>query len=49
MEMGVVAGMAVTVRVGMGWGATARVPRSGIELGMGFMRVRMHLAFGTAK
>ena len=49
MEMGVVAGMAMTVRVGMGWGATVHVPRFGIELGMGFMRVRMHLAFGTAE
>ena len=49
MQMGMVAGMAVTVRVGMGWGAIARVPRSGIELGMGFMRVRMHLAFGSAE
>lgn len=49
MEMDMVAGMAMTMRVGMGWGATARVPRSGIELGMGFMRVRMHLAFGTAE
>ena len=49
MQMGMVAGIAVTVHVGMVWGATARAPRFGIEFGMGFMRVRMHLTFGTAE
>ena len=49
MGMDVIAGMAVTMRVGTGWGATVHVPRFAIGLGMGFVRVRMHLAFGTAE
>ena len=49
MEMDVVAGMVMTMRVGTDWGATVYVPRFGIELSIGFMRVRMHLAFGSAE
>ena len=49
MEMDVVAGMVMTMRVGTDWGATVYVPRFGIELGIGFMRVRMHLAFGATE
>lgn len=49
MKMEMVAGMAMTMRVGTRWGATMYVPRFAIGLGMGFVRVRMHLAFGTAE
>ena len=49
MEMDMVAGMAMTMRVGTGWGTTVHVPRFAIGLGMAFVRVRMHLTFGTAE
>ena len=49
MEMGVVAGMAMTMRMGTRRGATVHMPRFGIELGIGFMRVSMHQAFGTTE
>ena len=47
MEMHVVAGMVMAMRMGTGWGATVHVPRLGIDLGIGVMRVRMRLAFST--
>ena len=47
--MDVVAGMAMTMRMGTDWWATVHVPRFCFELGVSFMRVRMRLAFGTAK
>lgn len=49
MEMDMVAGMAMTMRVGTGWGATVHVPRFAVGLGMAFVCVRMHLTFGTAE
>ena len=49
MEMHVVTGMAMTMRVGTCWGATVHVPRFGIDFRVGFMRVRMHLALSTAE
>ena len=49
MGMDVIAGMVMTMRVGTDWGATVHVPRFSIALGIGFMRVRVHLAFGTAE
>ena len=47
MEMDVVTGTAMTMRVWTRWGATVHVPRFSIDFRIGFMRVRMHLAFGT--
>lgn len=49
MEMHVVAGMAMTMRVGTGRGATVHVPRFGIDFRISIMRVRMRLAFGTTE
>ncbi len=49
MEMHVVAGMAMTMRVGTDWGATVHVPRFGIDFRISIMRVRMRLAFGTTE
>ena len=49
MDMDVIAGIAVTMRVGTRWGAAVHVPSFGIELGIGFMRVRMHEAFGATE
>ena len=49
MDMDVVAGKVMAMRVGTDWCATVHVPRFSIALGIGFMRVRMHLAFGTTE
>ena len=50
MEMHVVTGMAMMAMcVGTRGGATVHVPRFVIDFRIGFMRVRMHLAFGTTE
>ena len=49
MEMDVIAGMAMTMRVRARWGATVHVSRLGIDFRIGFMRVRMRLAFGATE
>ena len=49
MEMHVIAGMAMTMRVGTGWGATVHMPRFGIDFRKSVVRVRMRLAFGTTE
>ena len=45
MEMGMVTGMAMTMRMGM----VMHVPCVARWLGMGFMHVRMHVALGATE